>query len=326
MVSARDSFVTAIIVFTASFMAAPAPDGPSSMWPFVMASRTGLARSYASPSPPTIAKSCAVSATETLPDTGASRTSTPRGSASRTRRATTAGPIVLISSTTEPGRKRSSRPLSTRTASAAAPSVSIVTTTAAAASSAGSATATAPSSTRGVHRAAVRFQTRSRNLARSTLRAMGRPMRPRPANPTIIGSDKDLSAVHHVHLPGHVIGLGRGEVDEERRELLGRGGASDEGAGGELSHRIGVRRLRMDRAEILVEPDPHWGVDDAGRERVDGDPVLDQTAGGGLRHRERAELGDAVRDEIPEALATRDRASVDDLAAGALRDHLLGCL
>jgi len=36
-------------------------------------------------------------------------------------------------------------------------------------------------------------------------------------------SDKDLPAVHHVHLPGHVVGLGRGEVDEERRQLFGSG-------------------------------------------------------------------------------------------------------
>ena len=38
---------------------------------------------------------------------------------------------------------------------------------------------------------------------------------------------------------------------------------------------------------------------------------------------EHAELRDAVRDEVPEALPARDRSRVDDLAAGALRDHLL---
>src|SRR5205085_9774450 len=36
-----------------------------------------------------------------------------------------------------------------------------------------------------------------------------------------------------------------------------------------------------------------------------------------------AELRDAVRGEVPEALTSRNRAGVDDLAAAALSDHLL---
>ena len=207
------------------------------MCPLVIASSTGAARSYASRSPPTIAKSCASSATETLPETGASSMYRWCRQASAASSATAAGPIVLISSTTEPGRSSSRRPLSTSTARAAGPSDTMVTTMSAAARSVGSAAAVAPSSTSGAQRSAVRFQTRSGNPARSRLWAMASPMRPMPANATVCTStgrddartrpavagvsDKDLPAVHHVHLPGHVVGLGRGEVDEKRRQLGG---------------------------------------------------------------------------------------------------------
>jgi len=44
IVSASDSLVTAIIALTASFIAAPAPDGPRSTWPLVIASSTGATR------------------------------------------------------------------------------------------------------------------------------------------------------------------------------------------------------------------------------------------------------------------------------------------
>ena len=88
----------------------------------------------------------------------------------------------------------------------------------------------APPSTSGAQRSGVRFQTRSGKPAASRLRAIARPIRPIPANPTVTSAcgsmtfledgrlvkftgsawclDKDLSAVHHVHLPRHVVGLG----------------------------------------------------------------------------------------------------------------------
>ena len=78
----------------------------------------------------------------------------------------------------------------------------------------------------------------------------------------------------------------------------------------------------MDRPDVLVEPDPHRGVDDARSEGVHGDAVLDQAAGGCLSDGERAELRDAVRDEVPVPLPAGDRPGVDDLSARSLRDHL----
>src|SRR5581483_9926780 len=322
-VSARDSFVTATIELTTSFIAAPEPEGPSSACPLVIESSTGVARSYAPSSPPTIAKSCAASATETLPETGASSRRTPCSSASRASSVAAVGPIVLISTTTDPGRRAERSPLADSTSRTASPSVSIVTTTSAPASAEGAGTATAPSSTSGSAREAVRFQTTSGKPARRTFRAIGRPIRPRPAKPTVGVSDKNLPAVHHVHLPGHVVGLGRREVDEKRRDLLRARRPADERAGRELAHRVGVLRLVVDRPDVFVQADPHRRVHDARRERVHGDPVLDQPACRRLRDGERPELRHAVRNEVPEALAARDRSRVDDLPARALGDHLL---
>src|SRR5215208_2455702 len=326
--------------FTASFIAAPAPDGPRNTWPLVIASRTGAAASYAARSPPTIAKSCAASATVTLPETGASRRYTSRCRASAASSRAASGPIVLISSTMEPGRSLSRSPLSTRTARTAAPSDTIVTTASAEASAAGSPAAVAPSATSGVHRSAVRFHTASGKPARRTFRAIAKPMRPIPAKPAVAtftgrgrlcasmpsgaagASDKDLPAVDHVHLARHVVGLRRREIHEKRRDLGGRRGPADQCPRREFAHRIGVRRLVVNRADVVVEPDPHRRVDDARCERVDGDAVRDQPARRGLRDSENAELRYTVWNEVPEALAARDRAGIDDLSALTLRDHL----
>src|SRR4051794_32800113 len=98
------------------------------------------------------------------------------------------------------------------------------------------------------------------------LRATATPIRPSPANPTVIAvsvpvSDEDLPTVHHVHLPGHVVGLRRGQVHEERRELLWRGRSADERSGCEVAHWISFRGLIVDRTDVFVQSDPHRGVD-----------------------------------------------------------------
>ena len=51
---------------------------------------------------------------------------------------------------------------------------------------------------------------------------------------------------------------------------------------------------------------------------------LRQLLGGGLGERPYAELGGAVVAEQVEARVRGDGRGIDDLAAGALRDHLLG--
>src|SRR6476659_426645 len=78
----------------------------------------------------------------------------------------------------------------------------------------------------------------------------------------------------------------------------------------------------MDCADVLVESDPHRRVDNPWGEGVHGDPVLNQSAGRGLRNRKRAELRNAVGNEVPETLTARDRTCVDDLPARSLGDHL----
>ena len=83
----------------------------------------------------------------------------------------------------------------------------------------------------------------------------------------------------------------------------------------EVAHRVRVGRVVVDGPDVLVEPDPHRGVDDARSEGVHGDSVLDQAAGGCLSDGQRAELRDAVRDEVPVSLPAGDRPGVDDLSA-----------
>src|SRR3954447_5577137 len=171
-----------------------------------------------------------------------------------------------MSMTIMPGRRRWPRPLSTTTARTASASASMVTTMSASASAAGSVATSAPSAASGSLRFGLRFQTMSGKPPAWMFRAIGSPMRPRPAKPTFnVDSDEDLAAIDHVHLPGHVVGLGRGEVDEEGRELLGRSRSPDESARRKLTHRIRVARLLVDRADVLVQADPHGCVHDTGR-------------------------------------------------------------
>src|SRR4029079_19410731 len=97
------------------------------------------------------------------------------------------------------------------------------------------------------------------------------------------------------HLAGHVVRLRGCEVHEKWRELLRLGRAPDKRPGGELPHRVCVGGLRVDRADVLVEPDPHRSLDDAGSEGIDGDAVLDQPTGSRLGYGESAELRQAMR-------------------------------
>jgi hypothetical protein len=131
---------------SASFIAAPAPGGPSQSWRLENAAKTGRARSNASRGPPAITVNVASSAEATLPETGASSIAMPRRSNRAASSRAAAGPIVLISHTIRP---RRSTPASTSRAAASSETM-VISTSAWAAASAGEDAISAPSSSRGV--------------------------------------------------------------------------------------------------------------------------------------------------------------------------------
>ena len=100
------------------------------------AASTGRTRSKAVADPPTMVVSVPCSASAVLPDTGASRKSAPCRWASAAISRAAFGPIVLMSTATQPARHPASSPSGPhQTARAAAPSESMVMMTSLAAAS-----------------------------------------------------------------------------------------------------------------------------------------------------------------------------------------------
>ena len=76
--------------------------------------------------------------------------------------------------------------------------------------------------------------------------------------------------------------------------------------------------------EHLVDVVPVLVVDHAGRDRVDVDAVLDQVEAGALGEADHRRLRRAVDGDQRLAAASGLGGEIDDLAAVALLDHLLG--
>src|SRR3990172_3730724 len=159
----------------------PAPVPPMWMMRLPMAASTGRARSRAASEPPTMIESVASLAPPSPPDTGASSRSAPT-SAQRSARATKAeGSCVPMSTTISPARAPARSPRGpSSTASTAA-------------RSAGSRAARAPATTSFFTGPSERYWTTSGNPAHRMLRAIGRPMMPRPMNPTRTGPGADAA-------------------------------------------------------------------------------------------------------------------------------------
>src|SRR3990170_6048473 len=128
-------------------------------------------------------------------DTGASSRSAPT-SAQRSARATKAeGSCVPMSTTISPARApaRSPRGPSSTASTSAVSGTMTITTSDVAATSAGSPAARAPATTSSSTGPGERDWTTSGNPARRMLRAIGRPMMPRPMNPTRTGPGADAA-------------------------------------------------------------------------------------------------------------------------------------
>src|SRR5690606_5074818 len=171
--------------FTA-FATCPAPLGPTCVIVRARTSRSGLTRSSASASPPTITDSVPFSAPSLPPETGASSMATPRAASSPARRRVAAGATVLMSTSTLPGSRPWTAPSSpTTTASRSGVSDTIVKTTSRpTAHSRGVAARAAPAAASGSSRSRVRLWTVTSCPAASRRLAMGAPIVPRPTKPT----------------------------------------------------------------------------------------------------------------------------------------------
>ncbi len=130
--------------------------------------------------------SVAASAPAVPPDTGASRCSIPRASSRAAMSRVATGEMVAMSTTIVPGCAPSTMPFApSATASLSALAMTMVkTTSASAATSAGEPQARAPASTCGCIASGRRAHTASGCPARRRCSAIGRPMAPRPIQPT----------------------------------------------------------------------------------------------------------------------------------------------
>ncbi len=152
-------------------------------------SSSGRTRSSAVASPPTMMDSDALMAPISPPLTGASSISAPRALASAAISRAVAGAMVLMSTMTMPGRSWSNTPCgpaSTCRTSGESGTI-VITTSVRAATSAGVAASVAPAWTSASTGARLRLCTTSEKPPLMRLSAMGRPMRPRPMNPTRSG-------------------------------------------------------------------------------------------------------------------------------------------
>ena len=128
--SAIASLITAMMAFTASFIAAPVPAAPRWNLLIESAARTGSARSIAPGSPPIISVNSPFSASAVLPDTGASIQCAPRSPVAVANSMAAVGPIVLRSTRIEPSPRPASTPsFPCRIAPSASASATIVMTT-----------------------------------------------------------------------------------------------------------------------------------------------------------------------------------------------------
>ena len=97
---------------------------------------------------------------------------------------------------------------------------------------------------------------------------------PRPRHPLRSTSRKLDTAVDHDRLSGHVVGVFRGEVGYEARDILGDLDAAERDQVGVLLYRLAFLQTFV-LGELLIDLVPHGGADDAGTVGgVDGDAVL----------------------------------------------------
>src|SRR5690349_14774618 len=205
--SATDWLVAAMMMFTASFIAAPEPDGPRYSCRWLSSASTGRTRSNAAGEPPASAVSVPAAASAVLPETGTSRKLAPWRAASAASSRAARGPIVLMSMTTAPSRQPASTPPSPASTdcTAAASASMVITTSQAAASPAGDSASVAPAAASGAALAAVRFHTVSGAPLAARRSAIGRPMCPRPMKPIFIVRCSSCGA----HCAGSLRGAGR---------------------------------------------------------------------------------------------------------------------
>src|SRR5262249_25657989 len=137
------------------------------------------------------------------------------------------------------------------------------------------------------------------------------------------GLDQPHPAIDHEVLPGDIIGAGRSEKRGGADQIVGgRNAAQDRLGLGEMIDRVGLVAI-AGRDQILVEAVPERRLDKARTETVDGDVVFAERLGAGLREGNDASFAGAIDGGDLLADLADYRGGVDNLAAAALRDHLL---
>ena len=161
--------------------------GPTWVIVLPMARKAGIARSTWLAFPPTMMLRVPLAAPSLPPLMGASSISTPCSPSRFESCRVALGLIVLMSTTSDPGLTPELTPLSPRiTSSTSGVSLTqVMTMSDFKATSARSSPATAPASTRGPIRDAVRFHTRTGSPASRRFATIPRPMIPRPMNPML---------------------------------------------------------------------------------------------------------------------------------------------
>src|SRR5918994_1881237 len=173
----------------ATFISRARPFSPTLVTFGPITSRTGLMRSYAPESPPTMIASCPASRVARLPETGASSICAPVSATRSASRRLAAASIVLMSAYTFPAPSPARIPSGPdATSSTAAVSVTIERTTSApSATSRGVPATTIPLASRDSARPGLRFQPVTGWPAASSRSTILPPIEPSPTKPTLGG-------------------------------------------------------------------------------------------------------------------------------------------
>ena len=145
-----------------------------------------------------------------------------------------------------------------------------------------------------------------------------------PPNREAARLDQDHTSIRHDHLPGYVVGVGRGQESRDTRQIRWLRRKAEQDARREALDELA---FLLDDAlvdHVLLEAIPERRHHHPGRKRVDCYLMLAELARGGLGQRDNGSLARAIGSEFRIALSSRDRGGVDDLAAASLGHHLAG--
>src|SRR6516225_6309626 len=190
------SIVRATIIWLATLVVWPSPLAPTRVMFLPISSNSGLTLSKAACGPPTMIVSEAALAPTSPPETGASRYSQPSAVMRRAKSLVAIGEMELMSTTILPGVSPSATPLLPNSAASTCgvSGTMVITTSELAATSLPDAQTFAPPpvSSSGT---LPRSKTESACPPFSRCPAMGRPMIPRPINPTFISQPPQVPSV-----------------------------------------------------------------------------------------------------------------------------------